>query len=577
MKIKRLSTKLFFIFSLTLLTACSASKEEAAATMAIQTRAARETGTAAVEQAVSNALTQAAPTPTSTATFTPIATATPTFTPTPEFQKYFTEEFDKDLKNWTSFIVDDKGYGGSVLSTLPADEYLEVVNSRLNYNINKTWQYVYSVYKPFEYGDVRIDARFDNRGANNNNISLICRYTEDVGWYEFNIANNGLYSILFAKIKGNGAVSYGLIESGGSNEIKQGINSNEYTGICEGNTLTLYINGVLQRTTKVKDFSLNSGKVGVSVSSFLTLPINVDVDWVKISQIGEDSAIMSAPDSDSLPTATTTPEESSEILPPENSVYPEIFSDTDPAGNAIPMRLVPAGEFTMGSDDDTVEAAQAECLKKYHENRCASANFVASGPLHQVELDAFYMDQYEVTNALYKACVDAHVCDQPTQFDIWPSNEAYYEVPEFDNYPVIFVNWGMASTYCQWRGAHLPTEAEWEKAARGTDGRTYPWGEGIDPSKAHYGVSGTTEVGSYERGVSPYGIYDMVGNVCEWTNDWYAAYPGNTTANSKYGTRFRVTRCGNSNVLGILGLSARSYDIPDSSSTGIGFRCVRSP
>ncbi len=272
----------------------------------------------------------------------------------------------------------------------------------------------------------------------------------------------------------------------------------------------------------------------------------------------------------SLPTLTPTPL-SSPTAPPDPN--PEDFSDTDPSGNSIPMRLVPAGEFTMGSTDDDVEADLAECLKQHDEIRCGSGDY-ASTPLHQVELDAFYMDQYEITNALYKACVDADVCYPPTELYIWPSYEPYYGEAKFDNYPVIFVNWGMASTYCGWRSARLPTKAAWDKAARGTDGRTYPWGEGIDHTKAHYGVSGTTEVGSYERGVSPYGIYDMVGNVCEWTDDWYAAYPGNMTANSKYGTRFRVTRCGDS---GVLGLSARSHDIPDSGTTGIGFRCARSP
>ncbi|MBK8782163.1 MAG: SUMF1/EgtB/PvdO family nonheme iron enzyme [Anaerolineales bacterium] len=118
------------------------------------------------------------------------------------------------------------------------------------------------------------------------------------------------------------------------------------------------------------------------------------------------------------------------------------------------MVYVPAGEFTMGSDD-------------------------SDAPIHTVYLDAFWIDQTEVTNKQYKACVDAGTCEPPsnTSSDTHPS---YYGNPEFDNYPVIYVNWDKANRYCKvWTGTggSLPTEAQWEKAARGTDARTYPWGE----------------------------------------------------------------------------------------------------
>ena len=178
----------------------------------------------------------------------------------------------------------------------------------------------------------------------------------------------------------------------------------------------------------------------------------------------------------------------------------------------IPMRLVPAGEFTMGSDTDDS-----------HLN-----------PAHRVYLDAFYMDQYEVTNAYYAACVAAGVCDPPqnTKSDF---RDTYYGDARFDNFPVIYVDWYMATTYCgAWRGARLPTEAEWEKAARGTDERTYPWGEGISCDRANYDgdpdydlfcIAETSEVGQYESGQSPYGLYDMAGNVFEWVSSLNKAYP----------------------------------------------------
>lgn len=173
----------------------------------------------------------------------------------------------------------------------------------------------------------------------------------------------------------------------------------------------------------------------------------------------------------------------------------------------VVMRLVPAGEFTMGSDE--------------------AASPMEEKPAHEVYLDAFYIDKYEVTNKLYKACVDEGTCDSPLDFSS-ATRSSYYDNPQFDNYPVIYVGWNMAKTYCEWRGAQLPTEAQWEKAARGTDTRTYPWGERISCDKANYWpkdeacVGDTAQVGTYESNVSPYGVYDMAGNVMEWVADWYS-------------------------------------------------------
>jgi formylglycine-generating enzyme required for sulfatase activity len=140
-----------------------------------------------------------------------------------------------------------------------------------------------------------------------------------------------------------------------------------------------------------------------------------------------------------------------------------------------------------------------------------------------VSIDAFYVDKYEVTNALYKACVDAGVCAAPRRIDT-PTRENYYGNPEFDNFPVVWVNWDAASTYCTWRGARLLTEAEWEKAARGTDGRTYPWGEGLDCTHANFSncIGDTAAVGRYVAGQSPYGVFEMAGNAWEWVADWYS-------------------------------------------------------
>jgi formylglycine-generating enzyme required for sulfatase activity len=179
----------------------------------------------------------------------------------------------------------------------------------------------------------------------------------------------------------------------------------------------------------------------------------------------------------------------------------------DPRG--VIMSFVPAGEFTMGSDESKL------------------LNDIDEKPTHKVYLDAFYMDKYEVTNKLYKACVDAGACQPPLDFNSF-TRPFYYGNSQFDKYPVLYVDWIMAKTYCKWRGGQLPTEAQWEKAARGTDARTHPWGEGISCDQANYWpkddacIGDTTEVGTYESNVSPYGVYDMAGNVMEWVADWYS-------------------------------------------------------
>lgn len=190
-----------------------------------------------------------------------------------------------------------------------------------------------------------------------------------------------------------------------------------------------------------------------------------------------------------------------------------------PANEKIPMALVPAGEFSMGGDADD---ALAECLKDRPD--CDHTWFEDEEPPHIVSLESFYIDRYEVTNALYAACVDAGACQPPTDFSS-ATRASYYGNPQYDNFPVIYVDWNMAKAYCEWRGTRLPSEAEWEKAARGTEGRNYPWGVEVGKGYANYNVDigDTTAVGSYENGISRYGLHDMAGNVWEWVADWYSA------------------------------------------------------
>lgn len=183
------------------------------------------------------------------------------------------------------------------------------------------------------------------------------------------------------------------------------------------------------------------------------------------------------------------------------------------------MVLVPAGEFVMGSRN--IDAVIQEC--KSYVTECDQTWFQDELIPHTVFLDDFYMDIYEVTNRNYAVCVDAGACQPPVNTTS-STRSSYFGDPGFDDYPVIFIDWNMAKTYCEWRGARLPTEAEWEKAARGVDERTYPWGEEIDNTFANYNnnFGDTSPVGSYESNQSPYGIYDMAGNVWEWVADYYS-------------------------------------------------------
>jgi formylglycine-generating enzyme required for sulfatase activity len=164
--------------------------------------------------------------------------------------------------------------------------------------------------------------------------------------------------------------------------------------------------------------------------------------------------------------------------------------------------FVPSGQFLMGNNAGPADQR----------------------PEHMVNLSAFWIDRTEVTNAMYALCVSAGACTAPLQTRSI-SRASYFGNPAFANFPVLFVNWNQAQAYCAWAGRRLPTEAEWEKAARGTDGRLYPWGnQAPDPQRLNFGPSGTGDtvaVGQFPSNASPYGALDMAGNASEWVADWY--------------------------------------------------------
>lgn len=205
---------------------------------------------------------------------------TPTMTSTPEILQFFTEEFEQDLKHWPYFVKDGRT---NVIIKDPVDKVvLNVSDGFFTIDILDPRLRIYSIYDQFEYEDVRIDARVANLGTNDNYFSLVCRYSKEYGWYEFNVTSGGLFVVQFAKPNEEGFISYNMIANGGSNMIKQGFEVNEYSAICQGETLTLYINGIL--TKEIRDARLKSGKIGISAASFKKIPVKFNLDWLKISQ-----------------------------------------------------------------------------------------------------------------------------------------------------------------------------------------------------------------------------------------------------------------------------------------------------
>jgi serine/threonine-protein kinase len=203
--------------------------------------------------------------------------------------------------------------------------------------------------------------------------------------------------------------------------------------------------------------------------------------------------------SDTADALTATVAPTSEVLPTD-----EFVNQRTSSIDGMPQVHIPAGMFRMGGMD--VRRAPNEL------------------PEHDVTLDAFWMDQLEVTNAMFSLCVEAGACDPPQSFKSQRRTD-YFNNTEFNDYPVVYVTWGQAAAYCSWAGRRLPTEAEWERAGRGDDFRTFPWGEDkADGTLANFNmlVGDTSRVGTYPAGASPFGVLDMAGNVAEWVNDFYS-------------------------------------------------------
>lgn len=246
------------------------------------------------------------------------------------------------------------------------------------------------------------------------------------------------------------------------------------------------------------------------------------------------------------------------------SLYIHTLKESLAAEEKYPdMVLVPAGEFIMG--DST-----------YYDWTFLLAYNIYDGPEHRVYLDAFYIDKYEVTNEQYKKFVEETGYRMPR---CW--NDSRFNQPK---QPIVGITWEDAVAYATWAGKRLPTEAEWEKAARGTDKRAWPWGNKFDKEKCNVWesvIKATTPVGKHENGKSPYGCYDMAGNAWEWCADYYdqnyyyASLQKNPTGPDS-GLQ-RVVRGGSFLYFGHYARCAARYRVPwYAESPQIGFRCAKS-
>ncbi len=263
----------------------------------------------------------------------------------------------------------------------------------------------------------------------------------------------------------------------------------------------------------------------------------VGFNLIDRAQDGDDDTQTSAPATATLPaevfplpspSQTLIPTLPADVVVPTSTPTLETRRIADKDG--MVQLLVPEGVFRMGSTEDEITAACEQFEEIYPDRSCDRDWFSYETPAHNVFLSSFWIDETEVTNAQYRLCVEAGNCTLPDPL-------TYYNDDTYTNHPVGHVNWHQATAYCEWAGRALPTEAQWEKAARGTEHLLYPWGDQFDGTKVNYcdsnctnswadkmtsdGYERTAPVGSFPEGASPYGALDMGGNVWEWVADWY--------------------------------------------------------
>ncbi len=264
------------------------------------------------------------------------------------------------------------------------------------------------------------------------------------------------------------------------------------------------------------------------------------------------------------------------------------------ASDGMFMVYVPEGEFMMGSNYQATAYARKLCRQYYGKDAsaaCTAANFGDESPAHAVKLKGFWIDKTEVTNRQYQKCEQDSACTPPKADSYFHS--AHYGDPEYSDHPVTWITRNQAGEYCIWAGGRLPTEAEWEYAARGPESRIFPWGDSFDGTRLNFcdvnckagpndtsyndGYPETAPVGSFPSGASWVGALDMAGNVREWVADWYGFYTADPQGNpTGPATGETVIPHGGSwlDLPCLIRSANRGGDPPDYSRHNVGFRCV---
>lgn len=277
------------------------------------------------------------------------------------------------------------------------------------------------------------------------------------------------------------------------------------------------------------------------------------------------------------PTPGQTPVEPTATTPPAEPTPTYSFPDSVLGNDGVYMNLIPTGQLWMGSNLQFIQYAVRQCEASSADDGCDESDFINEAPDHGVEIDAFYMDISEVTNHLYRHCVDHGPCTPPTDL-------RFFDDDQYRFHPVVFVTWHDARTYCEYARKRLPTEAEWERAARGPGFQQFPWGDEWDPSRANTqeeGPGALQPVGQYPDGASPFGILDMSGNAWEWVNDWYDAdyyqySPQDNPLGPPSGSEKVLRGGGFGSYLHYARTANRGSAAPDTSSLFRGFRCAMS-
>jgi formylglycine-generating enzyme required for sulfatase activity len=263
--------------------------------------------------------------------------------------------------------------------------------------------------------------------------------------------------------------------------------------------------------------------------------------------------------------------------------------DATVVDSAVPDALANCKKSTVQCGSDEINAFGV-CLQKSTMAELSAGTFTMgyteSGknhtPEHKVTLKAFLIDKTEVSVAQYKACVDCGACTRPLRDGSFTGRQPYYGSTKYDAYPVIYVSWEDAKAYCEGIGKRLPTEAEWEMAARGTSANVYPWGS-TTPTKstANFGaaVNDTDSVTAYEKGKSPCGAYNMAGNVWEWVADSYdSAYYSKSPSSDPTGPSTKTIKVmrggGFLSTYDLIATYIRGYDVQEAKYAYVGFRCA---